>query len=367
MPNAISRRLLLLAAVLPVLAAACGDGEYTPGPAKAGPPATTAEDLAARDLNDTSITSIDLSTSLEFDADRNEVQIFAMVKDQNGNEITNLNQYNFSVVINPKTAPRGIPPADTLFGSATSGDKVVALVIDSSGSMSGGTDTGQTRIDVAKEAATLFVDLMGSTDRTAIVDFDDTARIVQTLTGDKAALKTKIEQFTADGATNLGGALTTAVRAVGTRPGRRAVILLTDGDDTVDSVIGGPDVWRNDPTSSRYQGLTLAVDNRLVVYTVGLGDGLSDTGIADLQTFASETGGRFFPAPTAAALLAAFGQTIPSELNAQIPLETFLLSFQNPIPVVPGIGTDVPVGVTVKYQNAIRRHTSSFSGTYSVR
>ena len=157
-----------------------------------------------------------------------------------------------------------------------------------------------------------------------------------------------------------------AVRAVGTRPGKRAAILLTDGDDTVDSVSGGPDVWLNDSSSSRFQGLQLARDNNLVIYTVGLGQDLSETGLADLQTFATETGGTFFQAPTASALNTAFGVTIPAELDAQPPMETYLLTAPNLIPAVPGKELDVPIRISVRYENGIGELRAKFDGTYTV-
>lgn len=344
----------------------CGSNEYSPGPAEQAPAADPTEDLSYKDLADTTNTSIDLSTGLDYEGSSDEVRLYALVRNQDGAFLPSFNAYNFTVELYPGTAPRVIPPEDIDLGITTSADRVVALVMDSSGSMSGTTDTGQTRIQVAKEAAKLFVSLMRAGDRTSVVDFDDSARIVRQLTDDQAALDKAIDTFTADGATNLGAALTEAVRSVGTRPGKRAAILLTDGDDTVDSVAGGPDVWLNDSTSSRLQGLQLARDNGLVVYTVGLGDGLSDTGLADLQTIATQTGGTFFQAPTAEALLEAFGTTIPRELDALPPMQTYLLTFPNSVPLVPGDPTEVPVGVTVKYENGLRMLRATFDGSYTV-
>ncbi len=355
-----------LAVLLALGAAACGVDEYSPDPAEPGPPAPATSDLAFKDPADASVTSIDLTTSVEYDADLDEVRIFARVEDQDGNPLFSFNRYNFSVVLHPASAPRPIDPADTVLDIASSDARVVALVIDSSGSMSATVETGATRMQVAKEAAALFVDLMGPGDLTAIVDFDDEARILRQLTDDQEALKAEIDKFTASGATNLGGALIEAVRAVGTRPGKRAVVLLTDGDDTVDAVQGGPDVWMSDPTSTRYQGLELAKGNELVVFTVGLGADLSETGLADLRTFAEETGGEFFQAVTAQDLLTAFGVTVPSRIDALVPVETYELSFPNPVHPPAGMQLDVLFRVGTVFENANGVHRSVFDGTYTV-
>jgi Mg-chelatase subunit ChlD len=360
-------RTVLLGWLAAVVLAACGS-EHAPDPLTAVGRESTAEtDLAFKDPTDSLVTSIDLSTSLAYESDTNGVRIFALVRDQEGELVPGLNRHNFTVVLNPKTADRAVPPGDTALDMTASEERVVALVMDSSGSMTATTDTGLTRMQVAKEAGSLFVSLMSPGDRTSVVDFDDSARVVQQLTDDQDALQTAIAGFTAEGATNIGGALTEAVRAVGTRPGKRAAILLTDGDDTVDSVQGGPDVWLTDPSSTRFQGLKLSKESKLVVYTVGLGTDLSEQGLADLRTIASETGGTFFAAPTAADLLTAFGETIPGELDALPPMETYLLTFTNPVPRLPGKLIDVPVFISVEYENASGVHRSQFDATYTIQ
>lgn len=360
--------LLVLGAFAVLALPGCGSDEYSPDPVQTGSSSTEKDvDLAFRNLSDTQITSLELTTSQDYDPSADEVRIFALVKDQDGDFFPDLNQYNFTVVLQPKTAEKTVAAGDTTITTTVATNRVVALVIDSSGSMGGVTETGQTRMTVAKEAAKLFVALMAPGDQTAVVDFDSSARVVQALTDDQEALNVAIDEFTADGATNLGAAVTEAVRAIGTRPGKRAAILLTDGDDTVDSVTGGPDVWLNDSTSTRFQGLQLAQDNELVVYTVGLGTDLSETGLADLETFATETGGTFFQAPTAVDLNTAFGITIPAELDALDPVETYLLTVPNPVPKVPGKKIRVSLRIHVKYQNGIDLHRPKFEGSYSVQ
>jgi len=361
-------RIVILSAVLCALVAACGSGESSPSPAQQSTPIDEAARLAFDDPFEAGVTSLSLSASADFNSSTGETRIFAAVRDQDGGSLIDFdfNEYNFAVTMEPGTAPYTLDPAVTSLDRATVGDVVVAMVIDSSGSMSTTTETGQARIDVAKEAAGLFVGLMEAGDRTAVVDFDSSARTVQPLTDDQALLESAIDQFAADGATNIGAAVQEAVRAVGSYPGRRAVVLLTDGDDTVDTVTGGPEVWMQDSASTRFQGLKLAQQAELRVYTVGLGDGLSEQGLADLNTFASETGGSFFLAPTAASLLTAFQQTIPAELAQLPPQQTFVLSFESPVQHQDGKPITVPFRLAILYANANGTLGGKASGTYLV-
>ena len=353
-----------------LLLGACGE-EYAPSSAQPGalPPAN--QSLAFRDLADTATTKVTLTSSADYDVALNEVHIYVRAVNQDGALITSLNEHNFGITLEPKTVGRPVAASETSLTLAVSESRVVGLVIDSSGSMTSAIPapdgTSTTRIEVAKESARLFIDKMSGDDQAAIVDFDDAARTVQSLTGDKELLTAAVDGFSADGLTNLGGALTEAVRSVGTRPGKRAVVLLTDGDDTVDTVEGGPTAWFGQASSSRNQGLQLALRNQLVVFAVGLGDSLSDTGLADLNKFATETGGQFFQAATAAELTTAFSQTIPAAVDALTPTETYLLTFESAVLPTPGKVVDVPYRLSVVYENAVATHRDKFNGTYTLR
>lgn len=361
---------LLLAAAALWFVPGCGVDETSPSPALQGAPVQGLPRPAFVNPADTQVTGLEVAASGEFDEAMGEVEIFTVVRDQDGNSLLDFafNEFNFTVTLNPGTAPFTVDPAVTRLDRATVGDVVVALIIDSSGSMEAREPplTGPTRMQVAQDAAKLFVEVMRPGDRTAIVDFSSDARTVQALTDDQARLNAVIDQFVPIGATNIGAAVGEGVRAVGNRPGRRAAILLTDGDDTVDTVVGGPDVWRNNPASSRYQALQLAQQAGLRIYTVGLGDGLTEQGLADLRAFADETGGKFFRAPTAASLLTAFRQTIPGELSQLPPQETFVLSFENPIGSPLGKTVDVPFRLAILYANANGTLGDKTSGTYRV-
>ncbi|GAB6062618.1 vWA domain-containing protein [Deferrisoma palaeochoriense] len=362
------RRVLPLALSLLLGLAACGVEEYDPSPARPGPIAAPGEDLAFRDPTDANTRALRLSVSPEYDEAAGLVRMFVRVEDQAGNLIVGLNEHNFGITVSPKGANSPVDPDQTTVGTEISAEKITSLTIDSSGSMQAiilGTENA-TRMQVAKDAAKLFVDLLESGDRAAVVDFDSDARVAQQLTGDKDALERAIDALQAEGATNIGDALSKAIEAVGNRPGKRAVILLTDGDDTVDTVLGGPSAWLGNPDSTRNNALEEAKRANLVVYTIGLGEDLSEDGLATLQTIAVETGGEFFTAITAEDLREVFREEIPDAVERQPPQETYVLEFPSPFPADPLADREYGLLVTVRYENANGNLTGKQSASYLV-
>lgn len=156
----------------------------------------------------------------------------------------------------------------------------VAFVLDSSGSMSWNDPQGFRRT-----AAKLFVDAMLPEDRGAVVDFDSSARLFQSLTSDKAALKAAIDRINSSGGTNIAAGVRLGITALAPSddPLRgKIMILLTDGVGSWDpSLIG------------------VAVAERITIYTIGLGSGVNQ---AQLQSIATGTGGQYFHVANAADL-----------------------------------------------------------------
>jgi LPXTG-motif cell wall-anchored protein len=106
-----------------------------------------------------------------------------------------------------------------------------ALAIDTSGSMQG------KPLADAQAAARVFLDGMGPRDRAALVGFGDTVQVLQDFTGDRAALDQAVGALAAKGDTALYDAVFQATAAAAREPlGRRAVIVLTDGEDTRSSL-----------------------------------------------------------------------------------------------------------------------------------
>lgn len=149
----------------------------------------------------------------------------------------------------------------------------LALILDTSGSM-------KRALSSSQHAAGAFVDTLKEDDRALIIDFDSKVFLLQNLTADKDALKQAVDSTYADGGTAIYDALHAAFRLLNAEDGRKAIILLTDGDDTQSQF-------------SYKRILETARTSNVVFYGIGLGSGLR-TG--PLKGLAKETGGRaFFP------------------------------------------------------------------------
>ena len=155
-----------------------------------------------------------------------------------------------------------------------SGDTVfldVAFVLDSSGSMSWNDPQGFRRA-----AAKNFVDAMLDQDQGTVVDFDDRARLFQSLTSDKGALKAAIDRIDNSGGTNIGAGVRLGLQELArtTDPERAQImILLTDGVGSYDPL------------------LTVQAGNAgVTVYTIGLGTDIDEP---LLRSIAEQTGGSY--------------------------------------------------------------------------
>lgn len=103
----------------------------------------------------------------------------------------------------------------------------VVLVIDSSGSMRSN-DPQDLRISAARN----FIGGMKATDRVAVVDFDDGARLAIGLSADQAAISSAIGTIDSSGGTDIGAGVSVAIDQIKAQSDvnkNRVIILLTDG------------------------------------------------------------------------------------------------------------------------------------------
>ncbi|PGZ94146.1 hypothetical protein COE51_22890 [Bacillus pseudomycoides] len=163
----------------------------------------------------------------------------------------------------------------------------VVFSIDSSGSM-GDNDPE----DIRKKAAKNFVDKLKEQDRSAVVDFDNSAETTVQLTTDKGKVKLAIDQIDSFGGTNLYNGLSEAISEIkrnGQEGHYKYIIFLTDGDGYYDNSV-----------------LKEAKKNNIVIYTIGLGSGVKEN---ILQEIANTTGGKYYFASEAGQLEDAFDHT----------------------------------------------------------
>jgi len=100
-----------------------------------------------------------------------------------------------------------------------------ALVVDCSGSMAG------QPLAAARAGARAFVDLLGPKDAVELIGFSDKAQVLQSWTGDRAAIGQSLDLLTAKDWTALWDALWLAGGDLAGRPGRKVVVVLSDGGD----------------------------------------------------------------------------------------------------------------------------------------
>ena len=160
----------------------------------------------------------------------------------------------------------------------------LALALDTSGSMAG------RPLADAKSAMRTLIESLKPADQGAIITFSSTASVARDLTSDKDALIASTNAAVATGNTAIFDAVAAAVDVLSAVPPqtRRAIVLLTDGQDTASRV-----------------SLAAATDRLKAqgypIYVIGLGASL-DSGV--LQALADgSTGGRAYVAPSSAELV----------------------------------------------------------------
>jgi Ca-activated chloride channel family protein len=164
----------------------------------------------------------------------------------------------------------------------------IALVLDVSGSMTSSPLGEKTRLGVAQDNITDFIEGRRE-DRIALVIFADRSLVLSPLTLDYDALKSivgEVEQVEVGGNTAIGMGLAEAVELMrGSRARSRVVVLLTDGENNSGEVDPG-------------QAARIAEALGVRVHTIGILDGGNRGANVNeevLTQMAEVTGGRYFP------------------------------------------------------------------------
>jgi hypothetical protein len=209
------------------------------------------------------------------------------------------------------------------------------LVIDRSGSMD-----ENDKIEGAQDAARAFVEQMRPGDQTELITFNQTARVDERFTGSQEELLRAIDRIDPDGGTALYDSMVAGVDALKNVAGRRALLLLTDGQDCRESTIC-PDNYGS--RRSLDQAIAYAEQQGQPVYVIGLGDrnGGERDGIDEgvLQQIASQTSGEYFYAPSGDQLADLY-----RKLSAGLQQE-YTLTYRSPRPFYDGTRRDIRVSV----------------------
>ncbi|MEI7768817.1 MAG: VWA domain-containing protein, partial [Chloroflexales bacterium] len=258
-----------------------------------------------------------------------QVSLYTAVGDPAGGLRTDLSRSDFQIV--EDAALVDITNFVGAGGSAIS----TALVVDRSLSME---DAG--KIVGAREAADAFVGLLRPGDQAALISFSSQVQVSEPFTADRAALQSSIDRLRPSGGTALYDSIVAGVDLLRDQPGRRVLLVLTDGQDCRD-LSDCP----HEAGSSHSLGdaISYATAAGQAVYVVGLGerDGGGNSGIDEgvLRQIASGTAGSYYYSPSAADL-----RDLYTSLAGSLQRE-YRLTYVSPRPFYDGTRRDIHVTV----------------------
>ena len=268
----------LLCAALLASAAAQSTTDSPASNPTAQQPTTGASESAAPDQKAADSSSGDQGlTTLR--TTTNEVNVVFTVTDKHGHRVTDLKQNDFRIADDNK------PPQEVRsFHAETNLPLQVGLLIDASNSV-------RDRFRFEQESAIEFLNqtIHPTKDLAFVVGFDVTPEVTQDFTDSSEALAHGVHELRPGGGTALYDALYFACRdkllkAPKNTPVRRAIILLSDGEDNQSHV-------------TREEAIEMAQRAEAVVYTISTNvSGTKGSGDKVLERIADATGGyAFFP------------------------------------------------------------------------
>jgi Ca-activated chloride channel homolog len=238
-------------------------------PSKAGTPSTSTLPAGGNSSDDDSLTTIRHTV--------NEVNVVFTVTDKHGRYVRDLKKEDFKVVDDNKPAPD-----IRSFHAETNLPLEVGLLVDASNSV-------RDRFKFEQEAATEFLNqtIRPRYDEAFVIGFDVTPEVTQDFTDNTEKLSIGVRSLRPGGGTAMYDALYFACRdklmkAQHNGPVRRAIILLSDGDDNQSHV-------------TREEAIEMAQRADVIVYTISTNlSGAGHHGDKVLERIADATGGRAY-------------------------------------------------------------------------
>ncbi len=251
----------------------------------------------------------------QFTSGVNLVEVYATVTDEGGEPVRGLDRTAFEVREN------GEPQVISAF---TAGDfpLSVAVGVDRSFSMAG------PRLAQAQSAARIFLGELRPADEAMVIAIGSTVDTVAPLSTDRESQLAALSRLDAFGTTGLHDAIIRAIEAVQPARGRRALVLLSDGNDRYSQ-------------ASATDALDRARRADVMIYPIALGRARPPL-FAELATL---TGGRSFHVRDARTLPDTL-RTIARELREQ-----YLLGYTPARPIVAGSNEWRAITVTVNRPN----------------
>jgi Ca-activated chloride channel family protein len=251
------------------------------------------------------------SAAPQFTSGVNVVEVYATVTDERGEPVRGLDRSAFQI------KEDGEPQTISAF-TAADFPLSVAVAVDRSFSMAGD------RLAVAKSAARVFLGELRPQDEAMVIAVGSTLDVVAPLSTDRNAQFAALSRLDAFGTTGLHDAIIRAIEAVQPARGRRALVLLSDGNDRY-----------SEATAS--EALERARRADVMIYPIALGRTRPPL-FAELATL---TGGRSFHLRDT--------KTLPDTLRAiaRELREQYLLGYTPARPIVAGSNEWRSISVTV--------------------
>ncbi len=226
------------------------------------------------------------------EVDVNLVELYTTVTDKNGLLIRGLEKEEFQIWEDSQ------PQQIAKFELVENLPLTLGVTIDTSGSMI-------ESLGEAQRAAVGFLEsIITQRDRCFAVAFSDKPALLMERTSDVGAVAQVLEDLDANGSTSLHDAIVTSLYYFRGVRGRRALVILSDGEDTSSSL-------------EFAEALEYAKRSGVSVYTIGLRIGKSEIGVRrKLEKLAEETGGRTFYIKEATDLSSVY-KDIERELRSQ--------------------------------------------------
>lgn len=250
------------------------------------------------------------------EVDVNLVELFTTVTERGGTPVRGLTADDFEVLED------GRPQKLSKFELVEDLPLMIGITIDTSGSMT------NSIVEAQRAAEGFLSNIVTRRDRCFAISFSDRPIMLMPPTNDVEAVARSLDGLAAVGWTALHDAIVQSLYYFRGVRGRRALVLLSDGDDTASNI-----AFRDALEYARRSGVA--------IYTIGLNVGSLDLSIRDkLKSLSEETGGRVFFVKNADELSGVYAE-IEEELRSQ-----YLLAYNSENPKAePGAFRSVEVKV----------------------
>ena len=221
-----------------------------------------------------------------FKSSAERVTVAVVARDRHGRPMTGLSASDFEILDDGQR--RSI--VDFQIGGSTVS---IALLVDTSGSMK-----LPPKVELSTGVSTmLLASLLEGTDEAGLFTFDKVLHFAHPFTTDFAGLRSAIQSAPAFGSTSLYDAIAETAQQLSTRPGRRALVVVTDGVDTSSRL-----------TPEQVSAIASSIDMPVYVVAVGRPSESRSAGhtppatvnSANLSDLARWSGGAFYAVATPA-------------------------------------------------------------------